>query len=223
MTRKTRADAEHNRRRIVAVARAAFAAEGLDLPMREIARRAGLGVATVHRHFPSRADLVTAALAEHVAACRADMQAALGEPDAWRALSGTVRRFAERRLRDRGLNEALFGSHPAAAAFAADRREQARALRRLVDRARAAGVVRPDVCVDDVRVCLAAIASFRLTHSAAGLHRLVGLLLTSLAADHGRAADSAHTVSAPPYATVPAGLPPSSPVTAPSSAPPPAT
>ncbi|MFJ2394515.1 TetR/AcrR family transcriptional regulator [Streptomyces sp. NPDC087843] len=177
VTRKTRTDAAHNRRHIVAVARAAFAGEGLDLPMREIARRAGLGVATVHRHFPTRADLVTAALAEHVAACRTDMRAALDEPDPWQALSGTVRGFAEHRLRDRGLNEALFGPHPAATAFAADRREQARALRQLVDRARAAGVVRSDVSVDDVRVCLAAIASFRPTTA---LHRLVDLLLTGL-------------------------------------------
>ena len=64
MTRKPRTDAATNRRHIVTVARAAFADEGLDLPMREIARRAGLGVATVYRHFPTRADLVTAALTE---------------------------------------------------------------------------------------------------------------------------------------------------------------
>ncbi|MFD6285295.1 TetR/AcrR family transcriptional regulator [Streptomyces sp. NPDC060205] len=178
------------------VARASFASEGLDLPMREIARRVGLGIATVHRHFPSRADLVTAALTEHVAACRADMRAALDDPEPWRALSGVVRRFAEHRLRDRGLNEALFGSHPAAAAFAADRREQSRALRRLVDRARAAGVVRDDIGVDDVRICLAAIASYRLTRPAAGLHRLVDLLLTGLTGlpgDHQLLADSAQS------------------------------
>ncbi|GAA3706902.1 hypothetical protein GCM10023082_01090 [Streptomyces tremellae] len=74
MTRKPRTDAELNRRRIIAVARAAFADEGLDLPLREIARRAGLGIATVHRHFPARADLVAAALAELVAECRGDMR-----------------------------------------------------------------------------------------------------------------------------------------------------
>ncbi|MER7231620.1 helix-turn-helix domain-containing protein [Streptomyces olivaceus] len=183
VTRKTRVDAESNRRRIVAVARAAFADEGLDLPMREIARRAGLGIATVHRHFPARTDLVRAALAELVAECRQDMRASLDEPDPWRALSGAVHSFAEHRLQDRGLNEALFGSHPAAAAFAGDRRAQARAMEQLVDRAREAGAVRADVTVADVRVCLGAIASFRLAHPAADLQRLVGLLLTGLAAD----------------------------------------
>jgi AcrR family transcriptional regulator len=62
LTRKPRTDAEHNRRHIVGVARTAFAANGLDLPVREIARRAGMGVATVYRHFPSRQDLVSAVL-----------------------------------------------------------------------------------------------------------------------------------------------------------------
>lgn len=178
MTRKTRADAAHNRRHIVAVARAAIAAEGIDVPMREIARRAGLGIATVHRHFPTRADLVAAALAEHVARCRADMRAALAEPDAWRALSGVVRAFAERRLRDRGIDQALFGPHPAAAAFAEDRREHARALHELVARAHAAHAIRPDVTTADVRTCLAAIAAFPPT-PALRTH-LTPLLLTAL-------------------------------------------
>ncbi|MEW2545281.1 helix-turn-helix domain-containing protein [Streptomyces sp. NPDC047002] len=187
MTRKPRTDAELNRRRILATARAAFAGEGLDVPMREIARRAGLGTATVHRHFPARTDLVAAALAELVAECRADMRALLAEPDPWRALGGAVRRFAEHRVHDRGLDEALFGSHPAAASFAADRRAQERAMRQLVDRAREAGAVRRDVTVEDVRVCLGAIASFRPARSGAALGRLVELLLIGLAADDGPA------------------------------------
>ncbi|WP_348772498.1 hypothetical protein HEP85_43905 [Streptomyces sp. RPA4-2] len=53
-------------------------------------------------------------------------------------------------------------------------------MRQLVDRARAAGAVRPDVSVDDVRVCLAAIASFQPTRPETALHRLVDLLLTAL-------------------------------------------
>jgi AcrR family transcriptional regulator len=185
VTRKPRVDAEHNRRHVVTVARAAFADQGLDLPMREIARRAGLGIATVYRHFPTRTDLVAAALAEHVAACRADLRAALDEPDAWRALSGTIRRFAERQIRDRGLNEALFGSHPAAAAFAEDRRVHARELERLVDRARGAGAVRAEVSVEDVRAGLTAIASLqalRPERAAPSTWRLVDLLLAGLSA-----------------------------------------
>ena len=193
MTRKTRADAERNRQHIVTVARAAFADEGLELPMREIARRAGVGVATLYRHFPARTDLITAALTEHVAACRADMRAALGDPDAWRSLSGTIRRFAERQVRERGLNQALFGSQAATAAFAEDRRAQAAGLARLVERAREAGAVRGDVTVEDVRVGLTAIASFRPLRpdrAAASTQRLVALLLAGLRSvpDHKRPA-----------------------------------
>ncbi len=162
MPRKGRTDAEHNRAHIVAVARTAFAADGLDLPMREIARRAGLGVATLYRHFPSRPDLVRAVLAEQVAVCEAEMRDALADPDPWRALCGTIHRFAERRVCDRGLNEVLLGSDQAALAFAEQRQAHADALVRLVERAKTAGSLRPEVSVADVRVGLLAIASFRV-------------------------------------------------------------
>ncbi|GAB2809703.1 TetR/AcrR family transcriptional regulator [Actinoallomurus bryophytorum] len=183
MTRKPRTDAKRDRGQIVAVARAAFAAEGLDLPVREIARRAGLGVATVYRHFPSRSDLISAVLVEQVTLCGAEMRAALADPDPWRALSGTIRRFAERQVSDRGLNEALLGSHAAGAPFAEQRRAHAGALARLVERARSAGAVRDGVSVEDVRVGLLAIASFRALpaeKAAAATQRLANLLLAGL-------------------------------------------
>ena len=185
MTRKTRADAERNRRHVVAVAGEAFAADGLDLPVREIARRAGVGVATVYRHFPARPDLVTAVLAERVRACEAEMRAALADPDPGRALRGTILRFAERQVGERGLNEALLGAHAAGAAFAEQRRAHARALEVLVERARGAGAVRAEVTVEDVRVGLLAIASFRALpprRAAAAIRRLADLLLAGLSA-----------------------------------------
>lgn len=177
-------DAEHNRQHIVSVARAAFAAEGLELPMREIARRAGLGVATVYRHFPSRSDLIGAVLVDQVTACDAEMRAALDDPDPWHALSGTIQRFAERQIQDRGLNEALLGSHAAGLAFAEQRRAHARGLEQLVERAQSAGVVRRDVSVEGVRIGLMAIASFRALppeRADAAVRRLANLLLTGLA------------------------------------------
>lgn len=176
-------DAEHNRRHIVAVARAAFAADGLELPMREIARRAGLGVATVYRHFPSRPDLIGAVLVEQVAACGAEMRAALDDPDPWRALRGTVHRFSERQVRHRGLNEVLLGSHAAGRAFAEQRRAHARGLEQIVERARSAGVVRLDISVEDVRIGLRAIASFQgfpPERAGRAVRRLADLLLAGL-------------------------------------------
>jgi AcrR family transcriptional regulator len=185
MTRKPRADAARNRQHIITVARAAFASDGPNASMRDIARRAGLGTATLYRHFPARTDLLAATLAENVAGCRADMRASLGEPDAWRALSGTIRRFAERQIQDRRLNDALLDAHVAAAAFAAERRAHARALEQLVDRARQAGVIRANVTADDVRVGLAAMASFRglpPERAARSIQRLTGLLLAGISA-----------------------------------------
>ena len=176
-------DAEHNRQHIVAVARAAFATDGLELPMREIARRAGLGIATVYRHFPSRPDLIGAVLVEQVAVCGAEMQAALDDSDPWRALCGTIHRFSERQIQDRGLNEALLGSHAAGLAFTEQRRAHARALEQLVERARSTGAVRPEVSVEDVRIGLMAIASFRALppeRANAAVRRLANLLLAGL-------------------------------------------
>jgi AcrR family transcriptional regulator len=138
----------------VGIARAAFAADGLDLPVREIARRAGMGVATVYRHFPSRQDLISAVLAEEVTRCEEEMRAALADPDSGRALRGTIQRFGERQVRDRGLNEALLGSHAAGAAFAEQRRAHAEAFAQLVMRARADGAVREQVSVEDARIAL---------------------------------------------------------------------
>lgn len=99
-------------------------------------------------------------LAEQVAARDAEMRAALDDPDPWRAVR-TIHRFSERQVRDRGLNDVLLGSHAAGLAFGEQRRAHARGLERLVERARSAGVVRPEVSVEDVRVGLLAIASFR--------------------------------------------------------------
>jgi AcrR family transcriptional regulator len=183
VTRKPRTDAEHNRQHIVTVARAALATDGLELPIREIAQRAGLGIATVYRHFPSRPDLVGAVLAEQVAVCGAEMKAALDDPDPWRALSGTIHRFAEHQVRDRRLNEALLGSHAAGAGFAEQRRTHARGIEQLVDLARATGSVRPEVSVEDVRVGLSAIASFRALppeRASDAVRRLANLLLAGL-------------------------------------------
>jgi AcrR family transcriptional regulator len=178
LTRKRRWDAEDNQRHLVVVAREAFAAEGLDLPMREIARRAGMGVATVYRHFPSREDLIAAVLVEQVERCEEEMQAALADPDSRRALRDTILRFAERQVSDRGLNEALLGPHTA---FAEQRRTHAEGFARLVERARTDGAIRPNVTVKDARIALRAIASFR---TPASIPRLTHLLLNAVLTDH---------------------------------------
>ncbi|WP_035854189.1 TetR/AcrR family transcriptional regulator [Cryptosporangium arvum] len=202
----SRVDAERNRRHLVTVARGAFAADGLDLPTREIARRAGLGVATVYRHFPARADLLDAVLADQVAACEADLAGALAERDPWRAISRVVRGFAERQVSDRGLNEVILGTHAAGAAFAGQRRAHAGAVAGLVERAHAAGQLRAGVTVGDVRLVFFAIASLRVSSPEAlpaAIRRLTDTLLAGLrAAAPGDA--PAHGAVSPRTAVAPA-------------------
>jgi AcrR family transcriptional regulator len=193
-TRKPRTDAEDNRRHIMAAARAAFAADGMDLPVREVARRAGMGIATVYRHFRSRDDLLRAVLTEQVRQCGEEMTAALADPDSRRALRHTLLRFGERQVHDRGLNEVLLGSHAAGTAFAAQRREHADAFAELVRRARQDGALRAGVTVEDARVALMAITSFRALpaeQAAAAIRRLTDLLLTAVLADEPDQAESA--------------------------------
>jgi AcrR family transcriptional regulator len=183
VSRIERSDARMNRERVMSAARSAFAGDGLEAPIREVARRAGVGVATVYRHFPTRADLITAVLSERVAACRAEMRQALEDPDPWQALSGTILRFAERQMRDRGLNEALLGSHEAGREFRRERKEHATALETLVARAHTTGVLRDGVEIEDVRAGLMAIASFRALppgRSNVLIRRLSELLLAGL-------------------------------------------
>src|SRR5882757_11505410 len=84
--RPLRADARRNRELLVAAAREVFAARGLDAPLDEIARRAGVSIGTLYNRFPSRVDLVDAALTEPVEASVRIAERALANPDPWQGL-----------------------------------------------------------------------------------------------------------------------------------------
>src|SRR5215468_9862116 len=81
--RALRADAARNREAIVAAARDVFAAHGLEAPLEEIALRAGVGIATLYRRFPTRAELVAAALVDKVTQYAEAAEQALAIPDPW--------------------------------------------------------------------------------------------------------------------------------------------
>jgi hypothetical protein len=108
---------------------------------------------------------------------------ALADPDSRRALRGIIVRFGELQVHDRGLNEALLGSHAAAAAFAEQRRAHAEAFAQLVQRARDDGAVREQVSVEDARIALMAITSFRALPAGKAspvIRRLTDLLLAGV-------------------------------------------
>src|SRR3954468_3964966 len=104
--RAGRSDARRNHARLTEVAAAAFRDEGLDVAVDEIARRAGVGVATLYRHFPAKTDLVVAVTEAVLDDLGTAAEAALDGPDA-----DVVARFLDAALRhqcrNRGFLQAL--------------------------------------------------------------------------------------------------------------------
>lgn len=105
--RPLRADARRNEEMLLDAAKAVFAASGVDAPVREVATRAGVGVATLYRHFPTRADLVAAVFRQEVDRCAAAAATLAAErtPDA--ALEAWLLRYTQFIATKRGLAAAL--------------------------------------------------------------------------------------------------------------------
>src|SRR5438874_302222 len=87
-----RADARRNRQRILAAARSVFAEQGLDAPLAEVAGRAGVGIATLYRRFPTREDLIVASFEQKMDAYVNAVDEALQAPDAWSGFQGCLER-----------------------------------------------------------------------------------------------------------------------------------
>lgn len=184
-----RGDARRNRDRIVRAAREVFAAHGIDVPLKTIARRAGVGVATLYRRFPTRASLVTAAFDEQLAECAAVFDAALADPDPWRGLCTFIETVCAAQAADRGFSGAFLAQYDDTddARRQLDRAEPD--LARLVQRAKDAGRLRTDFDPSDVLLLL--LANGGLTAqpprvAEAASRRLVAYFLQSARA--GRAA-----------------------------------
>lgn len=148
--RPLRSDAERNRRLVLEAAAAAFAEQGFDVGMAEIARRAGVGNATVFRRFPSKDALYEAIVDEKIAELCGAIAAAGDLPDPWDAFVRFVETMAELQARDRGFFEATeqhLLEHPD---LLRRHRLILDAADPLVARARSAGVLRDDVTTLDV-------------------------------------------------------------------------
>jgi len=158
LTQTLRSDARDNRDRILSAARAVFAADGLDVPMREIARRAGVGPATLYRRFPTKQALVTEAFRERMYACHAVIESGLAEPDPWRGLCLVIEKVCELHARDWGFAAGFAAAFPQAAALAEARARAVAALATLTERAAGTGRLRADFVLDDLILMLAAHA-----------------------------------------------------------------
>ncbi|MEU6140116.1 helix-turn-helix domain-containing protein [Streptomyces sp. NPDC047081] len=162
-----RSDARDNRARILDAARAVFGEEGLSAPMREIARHAGVGPATLYRHFPAKQALIAETFAEQRRACHAAVREALSDPDPWHGFRSLIERICELHAHSRGFADAFMTAFPEAMDFAADREQTLRAVGELARRAQASGRLRPGFVVDDLILMLMAHRGLQGTPRAA--------------------------------------------------------
>jgi AcrR family transcriptional regulator len=154
--RPLRADAARNRARVLEVAYEIFAAEGLAVPIDEIARRAGVGAGTVYRHFPTKEDLYRAVVKDRIEQIVDSGRALLSTPAPDRALFTFLRSMIlDWGATDQGLVDALAGLGVDINSAAPDAEEAFLGL--LGDLLRAsqtAGTVRLDLDVPDVKALL---------------------------------------------------------------------
>lgn len=162
-----RSDALDNRERILDAARALFAAEGLDVPMRKIARRAGVGPATLYRRFPTKRVLLTEAFGDEARACHAVVEAGCADPDPWRGFCLVIEELCTLHARNRGFTEAFMSAFPDAMDVAAHRGATLNSLAGLTRRAKDAGRLRPDFVLDDLILMLRANRGINATSTAA--------------------------------------------------------
>ncbi len=177
-----RVDAQRNIDALLAAAKEEFAAHGVDVNVRAIAARAGVGTATLYRHFPLRSDLVAAVFRQAVDACAAEAPrlAAAHGPD--EALDLWLRRYTEFVATKRGLAAALHSGDPAFNALPVYFHDHlGPALRALLDSAVAAGAVRDGVDPLDL---LGAVANLCIpppgTDDTSRAYRMVALLIDGL-------------------------------------------
>lgn len=153
-----RADAERNRLHILQAAAEAFADGGLDVPVAEIARRAGVGPGTLFRRFPTKDDLVIAILEQRIQDICALLDAALAHPDPWTGFAECMDAAVTMQVRDRGMLESIgerFFGDPRVRALKEQINPKVEAL---LERAQKAGVVRRDIEHQDIPVLIQAAA-----------------------------------------------------------------
>jgi AcrR family transcriptional regulator len=177
--RPMRADARRNYDTLIAAAREAFTERDRSASLEDIARRAGVGIGTLYRHFPTRADLIEAVYVEEVEAlCRS--AADLTEAPPWDALVGWLRRFIGYVATKQALADELFAvTDRDAELFKSCRAAFYGAGEPLLRRAQEAGAVRPDVSIDDVVQMVGGIAKIQATDPAT-VERILSVALDGL-------------------------------------------
>jgi AcrR family transcriptional regulator len=192
--RRLRRDAQRNRDAIVAAARQLFCDHGLEAPLEEIARRAGVGIGTLYRHFPSRVELLDAVLADTVHAHVDAAEQALAMDDPWDGFASYLEATCRLQAADRGLNDAMGMRFPRATAVEAAKARLFEVVAQVVDRAQQSGQLRADLTLEDL--AFVSWANTRILQAVRAApdawRRYLGLLLD------GFRTDRAHPLPQPP-------------------------
>lgn len=178
--RPTRSDAVRNRSRLVEAAADAFREEGLGVSVNAIARYAGVNVATLYRHFPTKDHLVGAVLETVLAPLAAARDHALASRDGGETLAAFVHEAVRRSSEHRGLVDVL--GHPS---FGSDVRERLRVLAMeiaapIVERAHRDGELREDFDAEDLLIALRMLAAASPGIGTKDADRYIGVVLRGL-------------------------------------------
>jgi AcrR family transcriptional regulator len=181
INRPKRADARRNYDALIAAAREAFTERDQSASLEEIARRAGVGIGTLYRHFPTRADLIQAVYVEEVDGL-ASSAAEHAEKDPWDALVGWLHGFVGYIATKQALADELFAiAEHNNEVFASCKLSLHQAGTPLLERAQDAGEVRRDVEIEDVVRMVGAIAKMPAA-SPEQVERVLDLALDGLRA-----------------------------------------
>ncbi|WP_439619044.1 TetR/AcrR family transcriptional regulator [Shinella sp.] len=155
-----RADARRNIDDLLVAAMAVFSKSGVDAPVREIAKEAGVGVGTLYRHFPQRSDLIKEVFRREIDACT-DAAATLSQDNApFEALGKWMSRYVAFIAAKRGLAAALHSGDPAYEALPAYFEKKLRpALQGLLDRAVDAGEIRDGLKPNELLRAVASLSN----------------------------------------------------------------
>jgi AcrR family transcriptional regulator len=150
--RPLRKDAERNRERILEAARELFAEHGLGVTLNDVAHHAGVGVGTVYRRFPDKAQLIDGLFEQRVQEIVAIAQAAKENPDPWQGLVSFLEQALELQAEDRAIKELILGGSGGLERVSRIRERMYPLVRELIIRAQDAGVLRPDIEPQDLPI-----------------------------------------------------------------------
>jgi AcrR family transcriptional regulator len=179
--RRQRVDAQRNTGSLLEAAKTAFATSGVDVPAREIAALAGVGVGTLYRHFPRRSDLIVAVLEREIDACADAGPALSAAHEPLDALDQWLHRYTAFVATKRGLATALHSGDPAFDALPGYFWERlGPVLSDLLDAAASAGEIRADVSAKDLLTAISLLCHPAPDTGPAYSQRMVGLLIDGL-------------------------------------------